>query len=649
PIAGEREKGGSGEQGKILKKGGNMNRVKRVVMTVICFLFLGFASFSNAVTVSIPNTEIAPGTTTVEIPINVDNANGVVVFTAVVKYDNTILDYKSCTGGTLIRDLVGDGDWAFIKEVDEINGKITLLAAALDTENPIALSGGGTLVSITFNILGVAGQTSAVYFSKVSGEEPALVNAQMQQIPATWVDGSVHITGYTLTVNVSGSGTVTKNPDKTEYTKGDIVTLTATPSTGQEFIGWSGDLTGTTNPTTITMDGNKTITANFVKQYTLNVNVSPSGSGTVTKNPDKAKYNEGEQVILTAIPNFEYSFQNWSGSLTGSTNPATIVMNCDKTITANFVSSGFTIEPEVLQLNLILECDINTETQLNIAVNKIGNFSNTVNLSSTTDADTGITTGLNPKNGVPPFSSQLNLSISGNTTPDTYILIIKGQSDDITYERDITIVANTFVSIPIIYFDGNEEIEIPINISNASNLVGFQFTITFDPEILDLTNVETPIEPCDLTYDWTIIPNTTITGEIIGAGFNPTLIGLASERGSIIIIKANVIGEIPEEGIPLTIEEMRLRTPEGQSMPVITQNGLLLPGMPGDIDRNGEVDIFDSILCLRMAVKLPVKINNTTYNDPYETLIKRADLKKDGEIDISDVILILRKAIGLVE
>ncbi|HRR96555.1 MAG TPA: cohesin domain-containing protein, partial [Candidatus Ratteibacteria bacterium] len=326
---------------------------KKAVMSAVCFLFLGFASFSNAVTVSIPNTEIAPGTTTVEIPINVDNANGVVVFTAVVKYDNTILDYKSCTGGTLIRDLVGDGDWAFIKEVDEINGKITLLAAALDTENPIALSGGGTLVSITFNILGVAGQTSAVYFSKVSGEEPALVDAQPQQIQATWVDGSVHITGYTLRVNISGSGTVETEPGPSsygDYIAGTSVTLTAIPSTGYKFASWSGDLTGSTNPGTIVMNGNKTVTANFttIPRYKIIININPLTVGTanpITKNPVEPSngYLEGTEVELTAIPlvtvvDKKYRFVNWTqgGTVLGTTPTLEITMDANKTITANY-------------------------------------------------------------------------------------------------------------------------------------------------------------------------------------------------------------------------------------------------------------------------------------------------------------------------
>lgn len=55
----------------------------------------------------------------------------------------------------------------------------------------------------------------------------------------------------------------------------------------------------------------------------------------------------------------------------------------------------------------------------------------------------------------------------------------------------------------------------------------------------------------------------------------------------------------------------------------------------GDIDANGEIDISDVILCLRMAIGL----------DPVNLEI--ADMNNDGRVDISDVILVLRKAIGL--
>ncbi|MGB9602294.1 MAG: type I-E CRISPR-associated protein Cas7/Cse4/CasC, partial [Limisphaerales bacterium] len=54
------------------------------------------------------------------------------------------------------------------------------------------------------------------------------------------------------------------SPDQSSYPSGTVVTLTATANPGYTFTGWSGDLTGTTNPITITMNANKTVTATFV-------------------------------------------------------------------------------------------------------------------------------------------------------------------------------------------------------------------------------------------------------------------------------------------------------------------------------------------------------------------------------------------------
>jgi hypothetical protein len=71
--------------------------------------------------------------------------------------------------------------------------------------------------------------------------------------------------GFTLTITIQGSGTVTKIPDQTTYTYGQIVNLTANPATGWVFNHWGGDLSGSTNPTTITMTANKAVTANFTQ------------------------------------------------------------------------------------------------------------------------------------------------------------------------------------------------------------------------------------------------------------------------------------------------------------------------------------------------------------------------------------------------
>lgn len=73
-----------------------------------------------------------------------------------------------------------------------------------------------------------------------------------------------------LNTTVSGPGTLAKSPASYSYAPTDGVTLTATPKSHAVFTGWSGDLTGTTNPATFTMNTNKSVTANFAADPTFN-------------------------------------------------------------------------------------------------------------------------------------------------------------------------------------------------------------------------------------------------------------------------------------------------------------------------------------------------------------------------------------------
>jgi len=66
---------------------------------------------------------------------------------------------------------------------------------------------------------------------------------------------------FTLTMIASAGGTV--SPSSGNYLEGSNVTITATPNLGYEFTGWSGGTTGTTNPKTITINSDTSITANF--------------------------------------------------------------------------------------------------------------------------------------------------------------------------------------------------------------------------------------------------------------------------------------------------------------------------------------------------------------------------------------------------
>ena len=170
--------------------------------------------------------------------------------------------------------------------------------------------------------------------SLVSTENPdTIIMNSDKVVTATFTP----IPQYTLDIDTVGFGGVTLDPPGGIYDEGTIVTLSGTPDAGHRFDAWSGDLESTDNPETITMDSDKVVTANFseIPQYTLTVNTS--GFGSVTLNPPGSVFEEGTEITLTAVADAGNQFSNWSGDINGSQNPYTLILDADKTITANFI------------------------------------------------------------------------------------------------------------------------------------------------------------------------------------------------------------------------------------------------------------------------------------------------------------------------
>jgi uncharacterized repeat protein (TIGR02543 family) len=78
-----------------------------------------------------------------------------------------------------------------------------------------------------------------------------------KNITANFTSGS---SSYNLTTEASVGGSISTGGN---YNAGEVVTVTATANTGYTFSGWSGDVSGTTNPVTVTMSADKSIMANF--------------------------------------------------------------------------------------------------------------------------------------------------------------------------------------------------------------------------------------------------------------------------------------------------------------------------------------------------------------------------------------------------
>jgi len=148
---------------------------------------------------------------------------------------------------------------------------------------------------------------------------------------------------YTLSTNTVGQGSVSKNPDKSTYTHGETVQLTAIPSTGWSFSSWSGDQTGSVNPASITVNYNKIITANFmINQYSIAVSSSPSAGGTANGG---GTYNHGQTVNLVASANTGYEFVNWTenGVQVSASVTYSFTATANRTLVANFRLKTYTI------------------------------------------------------------------------------------------------------------------------------------------------------------------------------------------------------------------------------------------------------------------------------------------------------------------
>lgn len=85
----------------------------------------------------------------------------------------------------------------------------------------------------------------------------------------------------------------------------------------------------------------------YLNQYTLTVLYAGTGTGTVARVPDQTVFLDGDSVQLTATPNAGSTFTEWQGDLTGSANPATLLMNSNKTVTAVFDIPGYVLTTAV--------------------------------------------------------------------------------------------------------------------------------------------------------------------------------------------------------------------------------------------------------------------------------------------------------------
>ncbi len=189
------------------------------------------------------------------------------------------------------------------------------------------------------------------------------------------VDGDKEITAvfvrknYSLVINVVGEGTVTKTVVKSfgegEYPFETVLKLAVIAPEGWRFSGWDGDLQGNDEEMFITMDGNKEVTALFVREnYSLVVNVE--GEGRVDKDVIEtfdSEYPYETVLVLNAIPAAGWYFSHWEGDVDEAvidteTSPETeieVVMDRDKEITAVFEQIMYSLNIEMTGVGTVID------------------------------------------------------------------------------------------------------------------------------------------------------------------------------------------------------------------------------------------------------------------------------------------------------
>ncbi len=202
------------------------------------------------------------------------------------------------------------------------------------------------------NAAGTASFASALVTGFISATATHAVNGTSEF--STCVTLNVPVVNVLLTVTKSGTGAgtvtgtgITCGADCSEtLAHNTVVVLTAAPTAGSSFIGWSGGACSGTGTCSVTMSAAQTVNAQFdiipAATFLLTATKSGTGSGTVTTTGINcgatctALFSASTVVALSATPAAGSSFVGWSGGGCSGTGTCSVTMSAAQTVNAQF-------------------------------------------------------------------------------------------------------------------------------------------------------------------------------------------------------------------------------------------------------------------------------------------------------------------------
>ncbi len=156
---------------------------------------------------------------------------------------------------------------------------------------------------------------------------------------------------YSVDLTINGQGRVFSNPSgincgaqcQDDFVINTNLQLTTDADNNNHFVDWSGDCAGTNSSISFSVTSDRSCIANFaIDEYQLNI--TTNGQGSVSSNPVGINcgsdcdeiFPVNTSVQLTATPNPENRFINWSDDCNGSNESVTVNLSSNKNCTANF-------------------------------------------------------------------------------------------------------------------------------------------------------------------------------------------------------------------------------------------------------------------------------------------------------------------------
>ena len=136
---------------------------------------------------------------------------------------------------------------------------------------------------------------------------------------------------YDVSISSTEGGSV--NTQSGTYNAGTVLTITATPNDGYEFIGWTGS-NETSMEIMIVVNSDIQLTANFqlIPSIEFTVTTSAGVGGIVSEG---GTFSSGTVISVVATPTEGYKFTGWTGS-SETSSVLTITISSDLNLTASF-------------------------------------------------------------------------------------------------------------------------------------------------------------------------------------------------------------------------------------------------------------------------------------------------------------------------